>query len=539
MSTLAFTKDYNWIDLDPAKAVTTIKSYSEKIIHPNQTTTADHIVPQTTLSDSNNVAKTFRVIEQPATIANDDDKLRPPFVYDGGYTILAHYLHKSIRYIPTANDKGGMVVVGFTLGNDLKINDPKVEISAGDKLDNLALEAFKNYKGTVNDDAGKHLVIAVYFFTDNYDVFNYKFPNMADPSGAVAITGVPFKFKVTSKGYEYDEAGGDRIWVYQKDGSCKYYDKNKLTDEDAKTLKDKYGYIFPSNSNGAMGWLPPVDGNKYRWVSMTMNSYLNEPYTKDFYEYIYNNLQYPPQAKADLKTSVVLIKFDLDQKGIINNVGIAKSGGDDFDNSAMDAVRSFNGTINDKAGQHTIAIVFCNAVNSTRPVVNNNLKKDGYVGELARGEEKPVRIIVSSRKSDNWLDELNQEIRQKVHYPNVDKNKRIAGRVIAMVDIGNNGGLRSLNILNSPSNSLSQAVFDVIKDSQVSKKMPAGTFLIPINFTLSYIDNGTELAPVSLPPASEAEKKKFEYYNDTVVSTSTKTLKALQEIVIHDYVKRP
>ncbi|MFD2871121.1 TonB family protein [Mucilaginibacter ximonensis] len=400
VSTLAFTKSYNFIDLDPVKAV---KAFTNKIVHPKpaaqfQQNAGNVIQPvkiETTLPDSNNAAPTFKVITQPAANITNKDKPLPPFVYDGGYTVLAHYLRKNIIYKPAADDKGGMVVVGITLDKDLKVTEPKIEISAGDKLDKLALDAFKNYKGTVNDDAGKYLKIAVYFFTDNYDIFNYKFPNMADPAGAVAITDSPYKAKLTLTGYEFDEAGGDWTWIYLKDGSALYYNKNTITDQDTKVLKDKYGYVFPSNSNGAMGWLPPVDGNKYRWVSMTVNSYLNAPYTKDFYDHVYNELQYPAQAKTDGKTAVVLAKFDLDDKGTISNVGIAKTGGEDFDNAAIDAIKSFNGTINDKAGQHTIAIVFCNAVNGTRPIVSNSFKKDGYVGELARGEEKPIKITVT------------------------------------------------------------------------------------------------------------------------------------------------
>lgn len=267
-------------------------------------------------------------------------------------------------------------------------------------MDNEVLEAFKNYKGTVNDDAGKYLKFTVYFYTGNYDVLKSKLSSSDAPSGAILVTASPYKFKVTPKGYEYDEDLGYRlpdgrqkssaVWVYLKDGSSEYYQQNIINDSQAALLKNKYGYNYPSNTYTDLEYLPAINGNtdKYAWNAIDVNSYLQEPYTKAFYDHIYNNLQYPANQKTDLKTSVVLVKFNLDQSGMINNVSVAKSGGTDFDQAAVDAVKSYTGGINDDAGQHTIAIVFCLALNNTRPVVNESFKKDGYVGEVAHAEHK-------------------------------------------------------------------------------------------------------------------------------------------------------
>jgi len=409
MSTLAFTKDYNWIDLDPAKAVAMVikpllqfpapLKVQETVITSQPENQPAPVVEARSLKTKH---KTVVTDSTSITAPSTSDKIYLPFVSDGGYHAFAHYLHKSINYKPTADDKGGAVVIGFTLDKSLKMTDLKIVHSAGDKLDNLAMDAFKNYKGTVNDDAGRYLEFTVYFFTDDYNIFKGKEPGNGSAEGAILVTSAPYKFNVTAKGYEYCEIpyalpqfNGDKnqVWIFMKDGSYEYYLHDKMTDAQVAMLKSKYGYEFPSNSYVAMVFLPVTSNNtnKYTWTAMDVNSHLKAPYATAFYNHIYSDLKFPESAKATHKTSVVLIKFNLDQNGTINNVGVAKSGGADFDAAAVDAVQSFNGTLNDNAGQHTVAVVFCNALEAVKPVVSESFKNNtGYVGDVARAEVKSV-----------------------------------------------------------------------------------------------------------------------------------------------------
>lgn len=298
-----------------------------------------------------------------------------------------------------ADDKGGTVVIGFTLDKALKMIDLKVVHSAGKKLDNLAMDAFKNYNGTVNDDAGRYLEFTVYFFNNDYNIFKGTSPGNGSAEGAILVTRSPYKFAITSKGYEYDEIpytlpqfNGDKnqVWIFLKDGSYEFYVRDKMTDAQVAMLKDKYGYEFPSNTYTAMEFLPVTGNNtdKYRWNTMDINSHLKTPYVTAFYNHIYQNLKYPEQAIADHKASVVLVKFNVDQSGAINSVGVAKSGGADFDEAAVDAIKSFPGTVSDNAGQHTVAVVFCNTVAGIRPTVSESFKNEGYIGDVARAEHK-------------------------------------------------------------------------------------------------------------------------------------------------------
>ena len=96
-----------------------------------------------------------------------------------------------------------------------------------------------------------------------------------------------------------------------------------------------------------------------------------------------DNTEYPQQAKKSLTGGVVVLNFNLDNEGIIGNVTVAQSAGNDFDEAAMKALRSYKLAIKDNAGKHSIALLFCVIENMYRPVVSEKLKKAGYVGELA------------------------------------------------------------------------------------------------------------------------------------------------------------
>lgn len=418
VSTLAFTKNYNLIDLDPIAIIATAgKPLFHKVLRVEQTQNPAINPKNTVDKQDDNFALIKKSEIKPANERNStavptgDEIIYKPFVSNGGYYALAHYLHKTINYKPTPDDKGGAVVIGFTLDKDLRMADLKIVKSAGEKLDNMAMDAFKNYKSTVNDDPGRYLEFTVYYLTTDYEIFKSTRPANGSAEGAILVTKEPYKFNVTSKGYEYDENPkigpldghlASAVWIYLKDGSYEYYRQDMLTDRQAALLKNKYGYNYPSNAYPAMEFLPAVNGNKskYNWTVMDINSYLKEPYTKAFYKHIYDTLQFPANEKANLKTAVVLVKFNLNQSGVINNVGVAKSWGADFDKAAVDAVKSFNGSINDNEGEHTVAIVFCLAVTGSRPVVSDSFKNDGYIGEVAHAERKSAFDNIFQKPAD-------------------------------------------------------------------------------------------------------------------------------------------
>jgi TonB family protein len=418
VSTLAFTKNYKWIDLDPIKN-TIAKTIKTKLtdIHKN-TAVDDTPVVLSAPTDNGDIAlsgdkfktDTLAITNTERTV--DEDHPPVPMESAGGYDKLNRYLLKNIHYKPADGDKGGLVVMSFTVGPNRKITDLKVATSDGEVMDNLALNAFKNYPGIVNDDEGKTLKIGIFFLTDDYSIFKRPFENDPGNSGWVTITKYGYRPAITSKGYEYSEwfAGGfivdgkmtptvSKVRFFDKNDQEVSYSADTATPADVKLLKDKYGYIFPSNAYWASESVKDMRTHKYVPSGINLYSYLNKPYTDAFYQHIFNDLKYPEQQKNDGTPGAVLLKFNIDQNGTASDWAIAKSGGDAFDEAALDIVKSFDGTINDKAGAHTIAMVFCTVQNGKRPKVDDSWKKTpGYVGEVARGESKPITISFSTPK---------------------------------------------------------------------------------------------------------------------------------------------
>jgi TonB family protein len=416
-STLAFSKTYGLVDLDPVKD-SSIKGLSAKSAqknHTNKNSVVDAPIALST-TDNGDIAQSGDKFDTETPVPANSERIinedHPgvPMESAGGYDKLNRYLLKNIHYKPADGDKGGLVVMSFTIGEGHKITDLKIATSDGEVMDNLALNAFKNYKGVVNDDEGKTLKIGVFFFNDDYSIFKRPYENDPGNSGWVTVTKYGFNPPRTSKGYEYSEwfTGGhivdgkleptiSKVRFFDKNDQEVSYSADTATPADLKLLKDKYGYVFPSNTY--WGLEGGTKSHNYMGNSMDVHSYLDKPYADAFYNHIFNDLKYPEQEKKDVVSGAVLLKFNLDQNGTISNWAIAKSGGDDFDQAALDVVKSFDGSINDKAGTHTIAIVFCTVQNGKQPKVEDSWKKTpGYVGEVARGESKPIMISFSSPK---------------------------------------------------------------------------------------------------------------------------------------------
>jgi len=353
-STLAFSKTYGWVDLAPVNA--------EQI-----------------------------------TWASKGGKLPLPAVVVDGFPMLDRYLHKNIHYSSDKGEKGGLVVVGFSLDKDRKITGLKIVKSAGSKLDALALNGFRSYKGIVNDNSDKNYKLGVYFFTNDYSIFID--PYIKDPEfvGELIITNYNYVPSVTNKGYEYDEdihGYGKKIifatvTIYEKNKEAKVYQLNTATPDEIKLLKEKYGYIFPTASAGEDTQITVFrDEKRYEYVDvyLRVSSYLEAPYADDFYNYIFGHVKYPQKEKNDLVGGLVVLNFSIKNNGTIDNVSVSQSAGHNFDEAAINALQAYKGSIKDKAGQHSIAIVFCVVEKEIRPIVSEKIKKIGYVGEIAISE---------------------------------------------------------------------------------------------------------------------------------------------------------
>jgi TonB family protein len=412
ISTLALSKSYGWVDLAPAKAIkSSVKKKLLKISQNGITTITDQlsvnqegknvIFSANTINpkDRSLLLKNHKIKVEVVNDTLQHERLILPVVNADGYHLLDYYLHKSIHYRPASGDKGGLVEVGFSLDKDRRIIDAKIVKSGGSKLDALALNAFKAYKGIVNDDSGKNYKLGVYFFTDDYSIFKTdSLGNDPEFAGEVIIPNYNYVYKTTSKDYEYEETGGaiagyQAVTIYEKNGESKYYPKNGSTPAELQLLKDKYGYRFPSSVLPVIQAIHPANVNNKRLAYIfELESYLQAPYADQFINYANENIKYPEEAKNDLTGGVVVLNFSLDDKGLISNIGVVQKAGHGFDEAAVNVLQNYKNPINDKAGQHSIAIVFCVAEKQYRPSVSDHINKDGYVGELAVSDIKPAII---------------------------------------------------------------------------------------------------------------------------------------------------
>ncbi|WP_259070396.1 TonB family protein [Mucilaginibacter sp. X4EP1] len=417
-STLVFSKSYGLVDLAPANKSTmfnanpVIKRKHLKITENGTTTIADQLsveqknqkivyTPGTiTNTDKSLLLKNHHikveVVEDSTRLATGNGQLILPVVNVDGYYLLDHFLHQSISYTSTQSEKGGLVEVGFTLDKERHITNAKIVKSGGAKLDALTLNGFNAYKGIVNDDPGKNCKIGVYFFTNDYSIFKtdslQKDPEFA---GELIIPNYKYPVSRTSKGYEYDESNvgfpGDdnnmsqaKVLIYDKNGEANWYYHNKCTPADLQLLKDKYGYTFPSAASIIVQLMHPQDVKDNRLAFLfPVASYLDAPYANQFYNYMVQNTEFPQQAKKAHTGGVVVLNFNLNDAGVIGDIKVAKSAGNDFDEAALKALQAYKSPIKDNVGKHSIAVLFCVAENKYRPVVSESSKQDGYVGELA------------------------------------------------------------------------------------------------------------------------------------------------------------
>ncbi len=422
-STLGFSKNYGWIDIAPAylksasryTSVFTnnkVKRKRLKVIQNGVTTIIDQLFVnqknKKVIFTANTITRAERaallkshnikveVVEDSTRFTTKNGRLILPVVNADGYYLLDHFLHNNIHYNTARGEKGGLVEVGFALDKDRRITNAKIVESGGSKLDDLALNGFNAYKGVVNDDPGKKYKIGVYFFTDNYSIFKTdslgKDPEFA---GELIITNYKYPVTCTNKGYEYDESdigfpGDDtnmsqaKVVIYDKNGNSNWYYQNKCSPADLEMLKDKYGYTFPSAATFIVKFMYPQNvKSRHLAYIFDVESYLNAPYSGQFYNDMLNSVEYPAQAKKALTGGVVILNFNLDNDGIISKVSVAKSAGNGFDEAAVNALKAYRSPVKDNAGKHSIAVLFCVAENKYRPAVSKKIKKDGYVGELA------------------------------------------------------------------------------------------------------------------------------------------------------------
>jgi TonB family protein len=176
-STLAFAKDYGWVDLMPRKTLKTI-AVTDTIKHklpppsPNPPSPAPRKITKR-LPPAPLTMKTGKVkLPPPPIIVKPDkvtqaNKLLPPPPHDPVYTDLMKYAAKSVRYPTAAFNKRitGNVLVSLRLDDAHKITDIKVINSIGSGCDEEVVRALKSYQETVSQTPGMYRLMVSFALT--------------------------------------------------------------------------------------------------------------------------------------------------------------------------------------------------------------------------------------------------------------------------------------------------------------------------------------------------------------------------------------
>lgn len=234
VSTLAFSKDYGWIDLDPAKAAA---------------------ITATPVSAYQTAPTNGKLTPPP-----------PPMLTSDGYHSLSYYLYKNISYHPSKTQKDGKAIVTFTITADHKITNAKIAKSAGNELDAAVINAFNSFKLPVKDKPGQGAA-RIFFYTTDYSVFK-DFTNPPNHKLDIMVDDKPHVYGTTKKGYEYqifdwydkNKATGnmehhvDKVVIFEKNGEAKEFNTGV---DDFRVLGKKYGFSWP-NGAPTVKFPPPI-----------------------------------------------------------------------------------------------------------------------------------------------------------------------------------------------------------------------------------------------------------------------------------------
>ena len=330
-STLAFSKDYGWIDLDPANVSTRMEMLpalpSASVVRPQ-----DKFVPPP-----------------------------PPMGTADGYNSLSYHLYKTISYRPAKTDKGGMVLINFSVNGSHKITDAKINKSAGKMLDALALNALNTYKLTVNDKVGKNYIARFYFYTTDYSIFNNKVWS-DEYKLDLLVTGKPHTYPTTAKGYDYqlydiysdDGHKGkftqhiNKVVIFEKNGEAREFTPKS----DLRVLRETYGFDWPNNTD-QVKFPPPIitpnkkiiDKNKnedapadapvvQKQSTSPIPDTIHLALLNDFVQELARNIKYPAIVRSSNVTGKVFAVFSVDDNGNLQYLKIVRS----ISNSASEEV---------------------------------------------------------------------------------------------------------------------------------------------------------------------------------------------------------
>lgn len=197
--------------------------------------------------------------------------------------------------------------------------------------------------------------------------------------------------------------------------------------------------------------------------------------------FMFKNVNYPKDNKSG-KSALVIASFDLNGNGMISNVGIVKSAGNDFDQAVIQGMQEYSKPINDKAGKYQIGFSFYSQTDGNQVVPGREqMEKSDFVGEVSLANQvalppppPPAFIKPNYKKMADYL-------YWHAKYPEAAKKARLNRTVAADFKVNNDGKIAKVTIVQSAGKEFDDAAIKAVEAYPYNDYQP-GDYRIGINF---------------------------------------------------------
>jgi outer membrane biosynthesis protein TonB len=331
-STLAFAKDYGWVDLTPRET------------------------PKT-------------------AVVTDTIKPPPPTFLKEPFRGLNNYLKNNVEYPKAAFNKKlkGSVLLSFNLNNAGIIDNVKVIDDPGNGFAQPVVKYLSAYPLKIKSKAGNYKIGVDFNMVDGDYVSVFSNPKINGDKtfvGEINIVGMtdaqrmqtppnppsPAPRKITKKLPPPPAPPAPPV---------KKLDKVKFPPPPPTPPVKKLGEVSPAttgkikNSKGLYSFIippAPAGTDKNTKVHMPPAAY-DKAYVK-LYNHMTQTISYPDAAIQSNTTGNVILSYRIDDSHKITDIKVMNSIGKGCDESAISALKSYNGTVEKAPGNYVLAAAF-------------------------------------------------------------------------------------------------------------------------------------------------------------------------------------
>ncbi|MBD1394918.1 energy transducer TonB [Mucilaginibacter glaciei] len=414
-STLAFAKDYGWVDLTPKKAIAEkpkvkrlkIKDgdmtfYSDNIsVKEKDGSRKKYLVGTITPTDISYLLTEHKLIvviievdsaanranpsvvfpdtikhklpppppAPPKTVVKEVPLLPPPPTAQDNLNLIT-YMGKHVRYPAVARNKNvtGNILLSFKLDKTHKVTDVKVENGIGSGCDEEAVRTLKSYAAALPKAAGSYKMMVTYMLVDGDDhpinepkQIEYKIASRNDFVGQVRIAGyIATSAKRLSSKQNFNQKSGDVNIVIDTPVTPKQITKRPPSSPPAPPkikAEKRVTSIFKSDkTQGGLAIAPPLPGSN-KEAKLTPPAPYDPAYVA-LYNYMARAVRYPQAAFAYQVTGNVILSYLLDANHKITNIKVLNGIGSGCDEETIRAMKSFTGVVTKTPGQYYMTTIF-------------------------------------------------------------------------------------------------------------------------------------------------------------------------------------